>query len=568
MTQAGDLLIQGGTVVDGTGAPATLADVRVRGGRIVEVGRDLAPDGEELLDASGALVTPGFIDQHTHLDPYAFFDPACDPQPQHGVTTAMVGNCSLSLFPVNDERRDDIADMFAFVEDVPTDILTNSVPWTWTDYAGYRDALIDTGLGLNFAALMGHSPLRVVVMGDAAWERAANADERAEMAAILAEAMQQGAFGLSTSFFDEDRQGRPVPSRNADRAEFAALFDVIAAHGRGFVEFVPNLTGEAPEVEMRMLAELCGERKIPLTWTGFAVTAGPAPTATDRWLELTRTLRREGAPMIPQLSPRTVDFRINWDSSMMFMPFVQGWAKLIQAQGADAKLALVNDPEWRTAAREEWDLIDKAMFPNTRVDVVKIVEVHNATDEQWLGRSLADVVTARGGHPSDVLADLVRDNGGYPGVVVQGIANNDADKVAAVLADPDVVISSSDAGAHVQMLCASGDSTLLLTRHVRERGDFTLERAIYELTGRQAELFGFRDRGTIAPGLAGDFAVFTLDDLHWDLEEFVADLPGGALRFRRPEGGYRATIVNGQIVQRDGKLTGVLPGQVLDVNAG
>jgi N-acyl-D-amino-acid deacylase len=120
----------------------------------------------------------------------------------------------------------------------------------------------------------------------------------------------------------------------------------------------------------------------------------------------------------------------------------------------------------------------------------------------------------------------------------------------------------------VQMLCASGDSTLLLTRHVRERGDFTLERAIYELTGRQAELFGFRDRGTIAPGLAGDLAVFALDDLHWDLEEFVADLPGGALRFRRPEGGYRATIVNGQVVQRDGKLTGVLPGQVLDVNAG
>jgi len=568
MTQAGDLLIQGGTVVDGTGAPAVAADVRVRGGRIVEVGPDLTPDGEAILDATGALVTPGFIDQHTHLDPYAFFDPACDPQPQHGVTTAMVGNCSLSLFPVTDERRADIADMFAFVEDVPTEILTDSVPWTWTDYAGYRDALVDAGLGLNFAALMGHSPLRVVVMGDAAWERPANAEERAEMAAILGEAMRAGAFGLSTSFFDEDRQGRPVPSRNADRAEFAALFDVIAHHGRGFVEFVPNLTGEAPEVEMRMLAELCGERGIPLTWTGFAVTAGPAPTATDRWLEFTRVMRNEGASIIPQLSPRTVDFRINWDSSMMFMPFVQGWAKLIQAQGADAKLALLNDPAWRTTAREEWDRIDKAMFPNTRLDVVKIVEVHNADDEQWLGKSLADVVAARGGHPSDVLADLVRDNGGYPGVVVQGIANSDADKVAAVLADPDVVISSSDAGAHVQMLCASGDSTLLLTRHVRERGDFTLERAIHELTGRQAELFGFRDRGTITPGLAGDLAVFALDDLHWDVEEFVADLPGGALRFRRPEGGYRATVVNGQVVQRDGTLTGALPGQVLDVNAG
>ncbi len=155
-----------------------------------------------------------------------------------------------------------------------------------------------------------------------------------------------------------------------------------------------------------------------------------------------------------------------------------------------------------------------------------------------------------------------RDNGGYPGVVVQGIANSDADKVAAVLGDPDVVISSSDAGAHVQMLCASGDSTLLLTRHVRERGDFTLERAIHELTGRQAELFGFRDRGTITPGLAGDFAVFALDDLHWDVEEFVADLPGGALRFRRPEGGYRATIVErpGRAARRQAHRGAARPG--------
>src|SRR5215831_11551478 len=156
MTQPGDLLVQGGTVVDGTGAPAAPADVRIRAGRIVEVGPGLTRDGEEVLDASDALVTPGFIDQHTHLDPYAFFDPACDPQPQHGVTTAMVGNCSLSLFPVNDDRRDEIADMFSFVEDVPTEILTDSVPWTWTDYAGYRDALQRAGLGLNFAALMGH----------------------------------------------------------------------------------------------------------------------------------------------------------------------------------------------------------------------------------------------------------------------------------------------------------------------------------------------------------------------------------------------------------------------------
>src|SRR4029077_10126276 len=167
---------------------------RVRAGRIVEVGESLPPDGEPELDASGALVTPGFIDAHTHLDPQLFWDPACDPNPQNGVTTPLVGNCSLSLFPVVDEQRAAIADVFAFVEDVPTDALANHVPWTWTDYAGYRDAIDAQGVGLNIAALMGHSPLRLVVMGDDAWTRAATDAERAEMAAILDTAMANGAW--------------------------------------------------------------------------------------------------------------------------------------------------------------------------------------------------------------------------------------------------------------------------------------------------------------------------------------------------------------------------------------
>ncbi len=166
---ARDLLVRGGTVVDGTGTPGIAADLRVRDGRIAEIGSGLAPDGEPELDAAGAIVAPGFLDLHTHLDPQVFWDPACDPQPQHGVTTALVGNCSLSLFPVTDEQRIPIADMFAFVEDVPPDALINHVPWTWNDYAGYRDAVDARGAGVNIAALMGHSPLRLVVMGDDAW---------------------------------------------------------------------------------------------------------------------------------------------------------------------------------------------------------------------------------------------------------------------------------------------------------------------------------------------------------------------------------------------------------------
>src|SRR4051794_8563049 len=558
-----DLLVRGGSVVDGTGGPARDADVRIRDGRIAEIGTGLARDGEPELDASGAVVTPGFLDLHTHLDPQVFWDPACDPQPQHGVTTALVGNCSLSLFPVTDEQRVPIADMFAFVEDVPPDALIHHVPWTWHDYAGYRDAVDARGAGVNIAALVGHSPMRLVVMGDDAWERPATADECAQMAAMLDAAMAAGAWGLSTSFFDEDRRGRKVPSRHADDVELDTLLDVLAARRRGFVEFVPDLLSDDPEIGMHRLASRCGKRGIPLTWTGFTASPG----RMQKWLDLTRDYREQGVQLWPQLSPRTVDFRINWDSSMMFMQMPEGWHRVIQAQGAEAKRALLVDPEWRAAARAEWDSVEKMMFPHTRIDRVRIVEVHDTHDEKWIGKSLADLVAARGGHPSDVFADFVLANGCAPGIVAVGVANDAAALGAQGLLDENVLISSSAAGAHVQMQCPSGDTPLLLPRHVRERGDLTLEAAIHELTGRQADALGFRDRGVLSEGKAADLVVFALDELHWDDDVFVADLPGGAKRFRRPEGGYRATVVAGVPVQQHGELTGALPGRMLDVNA-
>jgi N-acyl-D-amino-acid deacylase len=556
-----DLLIRGGEVIDGTGAPAVRADVRVRGGRIIEVGPDLAPQGEPVLDATGAVVTPGFIDTHAHTDPQVFWDPTLDPDPLHGVTTMLVGNCSLSLYPATEATRGTISDLFSYIEDVPRHLFDDNVPWTWTDYAGYRDTVNAMGTGINLAALVGHSPIRLLVMGDDAWTRAATPDEIAAMAALLDDAMQAGAWGLSTSFLDVDQHGRPVPSRAAEGDEFDALFDVIQKAGRGLVEFVPGLLGDDPEIAVEDLARRCGARGIPLTWTGF-VYADTNPANTQKWIDLANKLAAEGIRFYPQLSPRTVDFRLNWDSSMMFMSMPQGWHKIVAARGDD-KAKLLADPEWRATARAEWDRTEKALFPHRRLETVRFVEVFGEENEPWLGRTLAELVEERGGHPSDVFADFVAANDCHPGVVAMGISNADVDGVARTLADPAVLISSSDSGAHMQMLCASGDTTLLLTRHVRERGDFTLERAVHELTGRQAEVFGFTGRGVIAPGNVADLAVFALDELHYDTDEFVNDLPKNGARLRRPEGGYRATIVDGTIVQMDGKLTGALPGRVI-----
>jgi N-acyl-D-amino-acid deacylase len=560
-TPLNHLLIRGGDVVDGTGAPRTRADVRVRDGVIVEVGPDLAPRGEPEIDATGAVVTPGFIDSHAHTDPQVFWDPMLDPDPLHGVTTMLVGNCSLSLYPASEATRGQIADLFAYIEDVPRHLFDDEVPWTWSDYAGYRDTVNATGTGINLAALVGHSPLRLAVMGDDAWTRAATADEIAAMAALLEAAMDAGAWGLSTSFLDVDQHGRPVPSRAAQGDEFDGLFDVIQRAGRGLVEFVPGLLGDAPEIAVEDLARRCGARGIPLTWTGFTYTDSN-PASTQRWIDLANRLAAEGIRFYPQLSPRTVDFRLNWDSSMMFMSMPEGWHQVIAARGADMA-ALLADPGWRGTARAEWDRTEKAMFPHRRLGTVRFVEVVGEENEPWRGRTLAELVAERGGHPSDVFADFVLANDCRPGVVAVGISNADVDGVARTLADPAVLISSSDSGAHMQMLCASGDTTLLLTRHVRERSDFTLEAAVYELTGRQAEVFGFTGRGVIAAGNVADLAVFALDELHYDDDVFVHDLPQGGARLRRPGGGYRATVVDGVPVQLAGTLTGALPGRVI-----
>lgn len=555
------LIIRGGDVVDGTGAAAVRADVRVRDGRIVEVAADLRPEGEQEIDASGAVVTPGFIDTHAHTDPQVFWDPSLDPEPLHGVTTMLVGNCSLSLFPVNESTRGDVSDLFAYIEDVPRHLFDDAVPWTWTDYAGYRDAVDASGTGTNIAALMGHSPLRLAVMGPSAWTDEATPEQIAQMAALLAEAMRQGAWGLSTSFLDVDQHGRPVPSRAASNEEFEALFDAIASSGHGLVEMVPGLLQGEPQVRLTELSLRAGQRGLPLTWTGFTYSDSN-PATTQAWIDLAADLAAQGARMYPQLSPRTVDFRLNWDSSMMFMSMPDGWHRVIAARG-DGKRALLEDPAWRAAARDEWDRTERALFPHRRPETVRFVEVVGEENQPWLGRTLAELIAERGGHPSDVLADFVLANDCRPGVVAVGVANADVDGVARTLADPAVLISSSDAGAHAQMLCASGDSTLLFTRHVRERGDMTLEQAVHELTGRQAEVFGFHGRGVVAPGAVADLAVFALDELHYDADVFVHDLPGGGARLRRGEGGYRATVLGGVPVQLGGEPTGALPGRVI-----
>ena len=563
----GDLLVRGGMLVDGTGAPARAADARIRGGRVAEIGPGLRRDGEQVIDASGGYVTPGFIDIHTHFDPTLFWDPLCDPMPQHGVTSVLVGNCSLSLAPVRPEHRAGLQELLCYIEDLPTDVLDVSLPWGWQSYGEYLSAVAGLGgFAVNMAGMVGHNMLRTYVMGEAAWDRAATGEERAQIAALLDESLAAGAAAMSTSLgFDEDRDKRPVPSRQADDAELAALLDVLAAH-RKFVQFIPAATGRQMRRDVQRMADLTGPRGVVSTWIGVFHDQDH-PDWARNMLDFAGQLQAQGVANYPQISPRTLDIHVNWDGGMSWFALEHSWHAMVQAPRPD-KEPMLRDPRWRAVAREEWDRVPRTMIPHKHADRIRLVSVTRPENERWVGATLADLAANRGGHPSDVLADWLLENDANAGIVGVGVANADPDGVAGTLVHPASVMANSDAGAHLQMMCAIGDTTLMLTRHVRERGDLTIEQAVHRMTGQLAGRFGFPGRGVLAEGAVGDLTVFGLDELDWAADVFVADLPEGARRLRRPAGGYRYTVVSGTVVQAGGELTGARPGRVLRPGAG
>ena len=565
---AGDLLVRGGTVVDGTGAPATRADVRVRDRVIVEVDTNLSPDGEAEIDAGGAIVAPGFIDCHTHYDPSVWWDPLVDPMPQHGVTTVVTGNCSLSLTPVRAADRTRAADVFGFIEDIPVDAFATGIPWTWESYAEWSDALRMHGTAVNIAALVGHSNLRVYVMGDDAWERAATPDETERLAAVLAECLAAGALGLSTSFIDTDRHAHAGAEPRRGRRRVPCV-DRRArprpGHARvlEFLPWIKDIDRQLDDIER--VARWCAPRGVASTWNQLAQNSRD-PSRAERLIEQAHQLHDDGCRVYAQVSPRPFNLNVSFDQTPAFIA-VPAWSRLIQLS-PDEKRRQLADESWRTQARADWEKVGDGftIFPVNGLERVRLTSVRPG-EERFLGATFADVVAARGGHPSDVLADWVLEHDLAPGMTAESLSNNDGGKVAELVADSTTVVGASDAGAHLQMMCGAGDSTLLLTEHVRDGGHLCLESAVHELTGRIAMTFGIPGRGVVAPGYVGDLVVFALDELSYEPDTFVHDLPGGAPRLTRPPGGFRATIVGGAVTQREGVATGARPAGPIDAGA-
>jgi N-acyl-D-amino-acid deacylase len=564
-----NILIQGGTVVDGTGAKAYAADVRVRDGRIAEIGQGLAPAvGEKLVDAKDCIVSPGFIEPHTHMDAVMWWQPSLDPLPGYGVTTVVIGNCGFTAAPVHEdpEVRREMVKIFTFFEEVPEQPFLERLPWDWRSWSEYRASMAaKCPTSTNIAGYAGHIAMRLAVMGMDAWTRAATADEIAKMCALLEDAIDAGALGLSSNLMDHDSQDRPVPSLVADDAEWSALIGVLASRPGSQLQVILDtfFKLKAPE-QMERLGNLCRGRGVRVQMAGAGGLLRFQDAIRDRMWEITAKQKADGFDFWPSFAHVPPTTALNFFTSSSFAQANEYvWHEVVQAETAEAKLALLADPDFRERARDSWD--NKAFRQSLVANPHMMLLMDSETGAGPLGLNLKELAEQRGVHPSDALADWVIANG------VNSIINRVPHPMAyeqtvQMLKDSQTVANISDAGAHGQMLCGGGENILLLTQFVKNK-DLTLEEAIHVQTGKQAEHFNFGDRGALKVGYRADIAVFKLDEVEARPLKRVFDVPDGkggfTWRFTRDAAPMRLTLVNGEPTFENGAFTGALPGEMV-----
>jgi N-acyl-D-amino-acid deacylase len=555
----GDILIRGGTVVDGTGTDAFRADLRVRDGVIAEVGPDLVPDAEPTVDASGAYVIPGIIDTHTHLDGAMWWNPALDPLPSYGNTSMIFGNCGNSIAPLAGEQREEIVDLLCFLEDLPLEAFRREVPWTWEDWPEYATALAGQPTTVHVGGYLGHLSLRTYLMSADAWTRAATADEIEQMAARLDDGLRAGAMGLSVNHFDKDRALRPVPGYFADDEEYRALFGVVARHRPATVQMITRFNDPDHDVEdAERFGRLCRETGVRAQWPGMPMNVRDDDHRPRLW-KTHHELQASGSDFWPAVPFKPLAPFFGFERSIVFQR-VPAWNELVNGPD-DQKLATLADPAWRDRARTDWDRRTRSTL--SRIDRPhEMILAVSETGAGPLDVSLADYATQRDLHVSDALAEWVLANGIHS-IMVGTPERLAEDDIVAALREPRTISNINDSGAHLQLFSGAGEHLYLLTHYVRDCGLLTIEEAVHVLTGRTAEFFGLPDRGVVAPGAVGDLAVFGLDEIELQREERRYDVPHGTWRFTRPPAGFRATVVAGTPTWLDGADTGARPGGFL-----
>lgn len=539
-------VIHGGTVVDGTGAPGVRADVVLGGDRITMIGPDAAHgiDADHTIDATGMVVAPGFIDIHTHYDAQVFWDPALTPSCFHGVTTVVAGNCGFSIAPTRPEHRGLIARTLEKVEDMDPASLDAGIAWEFESFPEYLATVERHGSALNYAAYIGHTALRIFVMGDDASSRIATDDEIELMCDLVREAIDAGAAGFATSFAVTHlgADGQPIPSRWADRREIEALCRATAEAGRGVV----GINGTSDALRYEQIYDLQLELGVPITFTALLTsTTGSHMKA----LEIHARGIARGANVWPQVSCRPLSF-----SMTMIEPFTLNtspvFAELMPVSLDERRVAYA-DPVWRQRVRDAW-AAGKGLPP--RWETYEVMESDSHPD--LVGVRLEQLAAQRGVDPFDLLLDLTLDEADLLRFRVKAVlANDDQDGIAVLLQSAGCTLGLSDAGAHVGQLCDAPLATDLLGTWVRDKGVLTLEDAVHKLTQVQAELFGFGDRGVLRAGAKADVVVFDPATVAPGPLRRVRDFPADAERLTADQPtGMHHLLVNGVPVIVDGAL--------------
>ena len=559
-----DYLIRSGTVLDGSGGPGRHADVGVRDGRIVAVGRVDESAATE-LDAAGLMVAPGVVDPHTHYDAQLFWDPTASPSNVHGVTTVVGGNCGFTLAPLNAEDADYIRRMMAKVEGMPLAALEHGVPWTWSTFGEYLGAL-DGRLGVNAGFLVGHCALRRKVMGHDRGEEVATEDEVAAMRALLAESLEAGGLGFSSSQSrtHSDGEGRPISSRYADRREMLAFCEEVAAHDGTTLEYITNGcldTFSDEEVELMTAMSVTARR--PLNWNVLTVDARAAERVEHQLAASSAAAKAGGrivALTMPTLVPMNMSFRTH--CALFLIP---GWGD-VMALPEEERMARLAEPAVRAMLDERARSKEAGVFRGlSRWGTYVIGDTYAAANEGCAFRRVDDIAAERGTAPFDTLLDIVLADDLR--TVLWPNTDDGEDRTwalrAAIWCDPRAMVGGSDAGAHLDRMCGSNYPTAFLGDCLRGRKLIPVEEAVHMMTSQPAQLFGLRERGLVEEGYAADLFVFDPESVASEPARLVHDLPGGTARLYAGSHGVVRVLVNGVETVRDGAPTGALPGTLL-----
>ena len=554
-----DLVIKNGTIVDGTGAPRFRGDVAIDGDRIVEIGK-VTESARREIDASELIVSPGFVDPHTHYDAQICWDPLISCTSWHGVTSVVMGNCGVGVAPCKPDNREITAWDLTNVEAIPYNSLVKGVTWDWVTFPEFMDAAANRGSAINLGFLAPLTPFRHFVMGKESMERAATPDETDRIAALIGEAMAAGALGLSTTTLAQHigYQGTPLACRLASKDELKSYANVLKRQGKGSIELaLTKKIGQVSEAEYELHDMLLTESGRPVTWLAMATTPKNPDRARDTLTRLEPLIKRGG---VPQILCKPFVAQLDLHNPFTFAD-MESWNPVFN-QTVERQKAMYADPAFREAFRK--DLTKPHLFTG-KWHRMEILEVTNPALKPYERKTVGEVAEMRRADPLDTFLNLAIEDDLN---IQYTMAQYHEDGIKELIGDPRTMIGLSDGGAHVDMLCDAGYATYLLGHWVRRREAITLERAVQRITSEPADFFGIRERGRLRTGWKADITLFdynTVDSAK--RAKMQNDLPGGGRRLVMPAEGIEYTVVNGAVVYKHGKHSGAMPGQVIRSSA-